>query len=307
LNGVHSWEDGRHFSLGGSTFRMRKKITNIILVLWIALAVVSCKLYRKNTSQQSAVARVYDQYLYHDDLNGIVPAGSSKDDSVSITKNFIQNWIRQKVVMHKAEENLDNKKKDVEKQLSEYRNSLIIYAYEKALIEQKLDTIVSQKEIEDFYNANQNNFELKDNIIKVIYLKLNKKSPKLDKAKLWYKSDNKKDRSLLADYCHQYALNYYLDDNVWLLFDDLLKEIPIKTYDKEQFLMNNRNIEIEDSTNVYLVSIKGFKIKNSVSPLGFEENNIRTMIINQRKLKLIEQMEQQAYENAKKSNDFEVF
>ena len=285
---------------------MRKK--NLVLFfLSLCLVFSSCKLFRKKPDKKNAVARVFEDYLYPEDLTGLIPSGTSKPDSLSIVKNYIQNWIRQKIVLAKAEDNLDHEKKDVEKQLQEYRNSLVTYAYEKALIEQNLDTTISQKEIEDFYNNNQNNFELKDNIIKVIYLKLNKKSPKIDKAKQWYKSDNKKDRTLLAEYCHQYALNYYLDDNVWLLFDDLLKEIPIKTYDKEQFLQNNRNIEIEDSLNVYLVSIKGFKTKNSVSPLSFEENNIRAMIVNQRKLKLIEKMEQETFENAKKNGDFEVY
>ncbi len=279
-----------------------------LLTFFIALLLLtSCKLFKKNADKKNAVARVYDMYLFPEDLSGIIPSGSSREDSISITKNFVDNWIKQKIVLHKAEENLDNEKKDVEKQLDEYRNSLITYAYEKALIEQKLDTVISQNEIEDFYSNNQNNFELKDNIIRVIYLKLNKKSPKIEKARQWFKSDNAKDRTLLTEYCHQYALNYFLDDNTWLLFDDLLKEIPIKTYDKEQFLQNNRNIEIEDSLNYYFVSIKGFKVKNSVSPLGFEENNIRTMIINQRKLKLIEEMEHQAFENAKKKNDFEVY
>jgi len=278
-----------------------------LFFLFVLMVFFSCKSFRKNAERKNAVARVYGNYLYPEDIAGIVPAGSSKQDSLSITTNFIQNWIRQKVVLHKAEENLDNEKKDVEKQLEEYRNSLITYAYEKALIGQKLDTSISQNEVEQFYNLNQSNFELKDNIIKVIYLKISNKSPKIERVKQWYKSDNKRDRALLTEYCHQYALNYYLDENVWLLFDDLLKEIPIKTYDKEQYLQNNRNIEIEDSTNVYLVSIKGFKIKNSVSPLSFEDNNIRTMIINQRKLKMIEQMEQQAFDIAKKNGDFEVY
>lgn len=267
----------------------------------------SCKLFRKNSDQKNAVARAYEFYLYPEDMAGIVPPGFSKQDSLAVTKNFIHNWIRQKIVLHKAEENLDNEKKDVEKQLIEYRNSLITYAYEKALVEQKLDTVISDKEIGDFYDANQNNFELKDNIIKVIYLKLNKSSPKIEKVKIWYKSESSKDKALLTEYCHQYAINYYLDDNTWLSFDDLLKEIPIKTYDKEQFLQNNRNVEIEDSSNVYLVCIKGFKIKNSVSPLSFEENNIRTMIINQRKLKLIDEMEKQTLDQASKNGDFEVY
>ncbi len=65
-------------------------------------------------------------------------------------------------------------------------------------------------------------------------------------------------------------------------------------------------MKIEDSTPIYFVSIRGFKVKNSQSPLSFERNNIRNMIINQRKLKLIEEMERQAYEDARKNGEFEI-
>ena len=112
---------------------------------------------------------------------------------------------------------------------------------------------------------------------------------------------------MLEDYCHQYAMNYFLDDTTWLLFDDLLKEIPIRTYDQEQFLQNNRNIEIEDSSMIYFVNIKGFMIKESLSPLSFEKENIRSLIINKRKLQLVQEMEKAAYEQALKDNDFEIF
>jgi hypothetical protein len=253
------------------------------------------------------VAQAYSYNLYAEDIVGVAPPGSSKDDSVALVRNFIENWIRQKVVLNKAEKNLDDEKKDVEKKLEEYRNSLIVYAYETELIRQKLDTVVSEEQIVEFYKRHPQNFELKDNIIKVIYLKLNKKSPKLDLVKQWYKSTNKKDQDALKEYCHQYAINYFLDENTWLLFDDLLKEIPIKTYDKEQFLQNNRNVEIEDSTNIYLVKIFGFMIKNSLSPLSFERKNILSMIMNERKLRLIDEMEKNTYLEAQKSGDIKIY
>ncbi len=267
--------------------------------------ITSCSKGRNRALNDNVIAKAYDQVLYKDDLEGMIPAGSSAKDSVNIIADYVNTWLRKQAVIHKAEENLPDEKKNVEKQLNDYRNSLITHAYEEELVSQKLDTVVLKEEIEKFYNANQSNFELKDNIIKVLYLKLSRKSPKIDKAKQWYKSDNAKDRKLLEDYCHQYAFNYYLDDQSWLLFDDLLKEIPIKTYDKEQFLKNNRFIELEDSSNVYLVNIKGFRIRNSISPLSFEADNIRNMIINERKLKLIEEMERQAYEDAKKKGEIE--
>jgi hypothetical protein len=283
-------------------------LKQISLFILLILQLSACSYFKRDSTEgKDAVARAYDYFLYPEDLQGLVPVGASREDSVAIIKNYIDNWFRQKVVLRKAERNLDDEKKDVEKKLEEYRNSLLTYAYETELVRQKLDTVINEEEIAQFYKNNQDNFELKDNIIKVIYLRLNKKSPKLNKVKDWYKSNVKKDRQLLEDYCRQYALNYFLDDNTWLLFDDLLKEIPIKTYDKEQFLQNNRIVEIEDSSTIYLVNIKGFMVKNSISPLSFERNNIKTIITNQRKLKLIEQMEKQAYEDAKKGNDVEVY
>jgi hypothetical protein len=279
-----------------------------LLIILGFFILFSCKYFRKgDSSKKDAVAKAFDYYLFPEDLVGIVPSGASRNDSVEIVQNYIENWIRHKVVLRKAENNLNDDQKNVEKQLEEYRNSLITYAYETELIRQKLDTNISDEEILSFYKNHPQNFELKDNIIKVIYLKLNKKSPKLDKVKQWYKSVSKKDRALLEEYCHQYAINYYLDENTWLLFDDLLKEIPIKTYDKEQFLQNNRLVEIEDSNQIYLVNILGFMIKNSVSPLSFEKKNIISMIMNERKLKLVDEMEHNAYDDATKSGDVAIY
>jgi hypothetical protein len=280
----------------------------IVIFLFIhSIIISSCRLFKKKDNvNKDVVVRVYDKYLYKDDLSDVFKSGTLKQDSATTVKAYVDNWIHQQVVMHKAEANLDAEKKDVEKQLEEYRNSLVRYAYERELIQQKLDTNVTDVEIESFYNSNPDNFQLKKNILKVIYLKLNKKSPKLGKVRDLYKSDNSKDRAWITDYCRQYAMNYYLDDNAWLQFDDLLKEIPIKTYDQEQFLQNNRNIEVEDSTNIYLISIKGFRIKNSLSPLSFEKSSIRTMLINQRKLKLIADMEKQAYEEAKDKSEIQI-
>jgi hypothetical protein len=268
---------------------------------------MSCSFFKHKEDGKKPVAKVFDNYLYYSDIKGLVPKGSSKQDSLSIVKSYIDSWIRNQLILDKANKNLGDEEKDVEKQLEDYRTSLIIYAYEKSLINQKLDTNVSNGEIEKYYNEHQEDFQLKDNIIKVLYLKLTKNSPKLALVKQWYKSTKPQDRKLLEDYCHQYAINYYLDDDSWLLFNDLLKEIPIKTYDEEQFLKNNRYVEIEDSSNVYLVNISGFKIKESTSPLSFEKDNIKSVIINKRKLVLIDDMEKKVYNEALKNNEFKIY
>jgi len=226
-----------------------------------------------------------------------------------LVKSYLDNWIRQHLILHKAELNLTDKSRyiGIEKQLQDYRTSLINYAYKKELIRQKLDTVVTGIEIEDYYNDNLKNFELKDNIIKVIYVKVGKNSPVLNKVRRWYRSENEEDKILLEDYCHQFAKNFFLDDSSWILFDDLLKDVPVKTYNKEQFLKYNRFLEVEDSLNLYFVNIKDFKIKESTSPMSFEEDNIINIILNQRKLKLIKKMEESVYQDALANNNFEIY
>ena len=43
------------------------------------------------------------------------------------------------------------------------------------------------------------------------------------------------------------------------------------------------------------------------SPLSFEKENIQQVIINKRKLKLIEEMKQSVYGQAKENSNFEVY
>ncbi|MCC6690770.1 MAG: hypothetical protein IT235_04490 [Bacteroidia bacterium] len=266
----------------------------------------SCKI--KKDKHADALARVYENYLYTDDVKGIVPKGLKPEDSIALVKKYINGWIAENLILHKAEQNLTEEQKNVDKQIKDYRNSLITFAYERELIKQKLDTVITSEEIETYYSQNKNNFELKDNIIKVLYVKVSKKSPKIQKIKTWYRSELPKDRELLESYCHQYAENFYLDDNSWLLFDDLLKEIPIQAaYNKELFLQNNRFIEVSDSSSLYFVNIKGFQIKNSISPLAFEKENIKNIILNKRKLELISSMKAEVLKEAGGNKNVEEF
>ncbi len=263
--------------------------------------------FESRSKKKNVVARVYDKYLYTTDIQGLVSKDATPQDSALIVKSYIDDWIKQNIILHLAEINLPEEQKNVERQLQEYRNSLITFAYEQELVRQRLDTTVTDEEIEKYYNENNRNFVLKSNIIKGIFVKAAKKTPKVDKVKGWMRSSKEKDRQQLEDFCYQYALDYSLNESEWMQFDDLLKRVPIKTYDKEEFLRNNRFIEITDSVNVYYVSILGFQTSESNSPLNFVKETIRELIINKRKLMLIEEMQKSAFKQAQQNNEFEIY
>ena len=278
----------------------------ITILLIILASIVSCSSADENEGK-TAIAKVNNKLLFLENLEGVVPKDASKEDSTLLMDNYIQSWIKENLILQKAELHLKDNQKDFEKQLEDYRKSLIIYSYEKELIKQKLDTIVSIQEIEEFYENNKQRFELKDDIVKVKYLKVLKSAPKVKKIRKIYKSEKNDDKEKLKELAHQYSEKFHLDDSLWILFDELKVEVPLQVKQSQGFLKNIKNIEVEDSLSFYFVSIKDYKLEKDVSPLSFEKNNIKNIIINKRKLKLINKIKAELYQEAFLNKDIEIY
>jgi hypothetical protein len=266
----------------------------------------SCSYFLKKKTER-ILARAYDDYLYESDLKGIIPPGASPDDSTALARNFIDAWVHQKLLIRQAENNLTSQQMDFSVQLENYKNSLTIYEYEHELVNQKLDTVVSDEEIESYYTSNQKNFQLKENIVQVQYVKLPLKSPNSALIRKLLSSDASADRTRLTEVAEKYAADYFLDDQNWLLLNDVLSQIPIKTYNQEELLKTHRVFDVHDSLYDFFVRFRDFRIKDDVSPLSFEKERIRNIILNKRKMDMINKMHQDVYENAFKKRDFEIY
>ncbi len=279
------------------------KVATILFLVVISLACSS----EGEDEGKHAIAKVNNQFLYLEDLDGVVPKDASEEDSTLLMDNYIQSWIKENLILQKAELHLKENQKDFNKQLEDYRKSLIIYSYEKELIKQKLDTTVSLEEIESYYEQNKRRFVLKDDIVKVKYLKVLKTAPKVKKIRKLYKSNKPEDNELLKELAHQYSEKFHLDDSLWILFDELKMEVPLQASQSQGFLKNVKNIEVDDSLSFYFVTIKDYKLEKDVSPLSFELNNIKNIIINKRKLKLINKIKAELYQEAFLDKDIEIY
>lgn len=276
-----------------------------VLILALVLLVSCTGFFRKKTER--TLARVYDEYLYEDDIRSVVPAGTPEQDSITLVKNYIDSWIHQQLIIHQAENNLTDEQMDFSKQLEDYRNSLVIYAYENELVKQKLDTLVTDDDIAQHFEQNRQNFLLKENIVQVRYVKLPKDSKMIRQFRKWIDSDDPEEKVLLVSQCNEHAADYYLDDENWIRFSDLMNQVPVKDHQDNAYVNNKKLVEFQDSAFVYLVKFKDFKIKESVSPLSFEKDRIRNIILNKRKMDLIQKMREDLFLNASKKNDFEIF
>jgi hypothetical protein len=255
------------------------------------------------------VAKVYDKFLYPSDLEHIFSNVVSEKDSMVIAKNYIENWVKEQLLLKKAEANLSEEQKDVKRQLDNYRTSLLIYKFEEEHIRKNIDTIISMKEIEQYYNENQQNFILENTIIKAVYIKISKNTSFQDvyNVRRWYRSDKEEDEKLLNDFCVQYAEVYDNFNDGWITFTLLQSQFPRNINNPNTYFRYNRFLETQDTSYRYFIRINDFRPKSDVAPLDYVEQRIKNIILNKRKITLIQDLENSVYNEAMNRENIKVF
>ena len=259
-----------------------------------------------DTDENHALARVYDSYLYYDDVVTAMPNNFNKNDSLKWIENYIDIWINKQLLLRKAELNLTEKQKDVKKELFDYRTTLIIHRFKENLIKQQLDTVVTQQDIDTYYEEFQSEFRLKQDYVKTIYVKIPKSTPDFIKIRRWYRSEKEEDLNDLEDYCFQNGLEFNFDIT-WESFNSILSRINYNVRSNKDFLERNHFIEKRDSVYRYYVNIKEYRLVNDIAPLSIVSNDIKKILINKRKIDLLKEVDNSVIKELGNNNIVEKF
>jgi len=276
------------------------------LILLVITTFVSCDT-EKVVQEKVKVARVGSVYLYQEELIKDIQSGLSKADSLLFIDQLVSNWIEEQIVLQKAEEVLPQEAKDVKDRLENYRKSLIIYAYEQKFIKERLDTAVSSIEVEEYYAVHKDDFMLKDYIVKALYLKISKGTPDIEKPQLHFKLEQETDLNEMRYYADLYAVQFHYDPEQWLFFEDVLKVIPLEGVNTESFLRKKKKTMFEDENFIYFINITDFMLKDAISPLSFEKEKIKTILLNLRTIDLRNKLREDLSNDAIKAQQVETY
>ena len=199
-----------------------------IVILGILLGFISCDYFKKRDAQPQAIARVDDDFLLKSDIEKILPQNYTLEDSVRIATSYVNSWAMKKLLMIKANENISNEQKDAFEQLvQEYRTDLYTQSYLEKLVAKKIDTTISQREREQFYQENKSVFKLNEGLVKLRYIHLHQDNEKNKNIVESFKRFNKKDKKQL-DSLSLHFVSSFFNDSIWLK--------TIEVYDKLPFL-----------------------------------------------------------------------
>lgn len=270
-----------------------------VLLSCFLLLFASCHFFKKDDAV--LLASIYGEDLYFEDIKHSFNTSLSKSDSILLQKNLIEKWVKNQALVHKAKLNLDDELIQVENQVKEYRNSLLIYRYQQLLLNQKLDTVVSDLDLRNFFVDNKANFKLKNNIATINYIKLKKEVPNLWKPLKWYKSDKENTLEKLEDYCYQFSDEYSIGDE-WVRIEDIISKLPKDLNLKVSDFNKRRNFEFSDDDYFYFIYLKKVKRTGDIAPFELEKKQIKNILINKRKLDFLKNMENSIYKDAISKN-----
>jgi hypothetical protein len=277
------------------------------LFIFSIVVFTSCDLFKiqekeKNTSEVLAI--VNTEKLFRIDVTSVLPKNINRADSLVLANSYIQNWAIKRLLLAKAPNNSSLETvNQIEGLVQDYKESLLINNYKDQLVKQKLDTVVSDQEIEEYYLLNKENFKLNEELVKIRYLHIDNNLIDEGEILSLFKSNDINDLEELEKQELSFKFHQF-NDSIWTQLDKVLLKLP---FSKDKLLKKSKFIQKQDSIGLYLATIKDVLPRNSIAPISYITSTIKQMILHKRKIELLRDIEKIIVKDATQNNNFKIY
>jgi hypothetical protein len=253
------------------------------------------------------MAQVFDKRLYASEINPVLPEGLDSSERILAQNAYVDRWIKENVMLHEAEKNMPADLQ-IDRLVKDYKASLIMHQYEKSVVETLLDTVISDQELEAYYDENKSQYQLEATIVRCHLIKLprslNEKTMK--KIESSWKSNKDSDFRDLVSLSNNYASTYYLSDSIWYKLDVISQEMPRGSINLNA-IRYNKVFQLTNDEYYYFLKILDIKDKKEIAPLAFIEEQASRVILHKRKIALLEKLKSDLYDRALSRDNIKLF
>jgi len=282
-------------------------MNKLVNILFLVLIVLGCN--QNSGITRIPVAEIGKKILYYDQIPQMLIRDLQGPDSIAMVQNYINRWAKHELLLIRAEANLSqNARDEIASQIEETRANLLIYHYQRQMMQEKMDTVISEIALEQYYTNNEKSFILMSNIVKALFIKLPTATPNIGRIRSLARSNNQNDMQQLESLCYNFAEKFDDFHESWISMDRLLVELPKEIIrNEENFLRGTSFYETEDSLSIYMISIKDYRLRSTLAPYDYVKDDIRRIIMNSRRFEFIQSLENRIYNDALKENYFKIY
>lgn len=258
--------------------------------------------------QDVVIARAGNAYLYHSELKDNITVFSSETDSIIQSENYINNWARKQLLFDQAQLNLNiETQEDLDELVNSYRSDLWSRTYKEFVVKSNIDTLISDQEVQEYYNDHQKNFKLNEEMVRIRYIALPSENIDLLQIKEKLIRFEENDIRFLDSLSFQFNTSQ-LNDSLWLSKRQLIRTVPIINENNfDEYLKKSQFFLVEDAFEVYLLFVNDYLLRNEVAPLVSLENTIRKIVFNKRKLDFIRKLDKEILQDAIQTKKLELY
>ena len=266
----------------------------------------SCKAISDFLDKGEVVAKVGDTKLMMEELQKVIPNGISPEDSVMLARQYINSWALDIVFMDVAKSQLSAAEQDVSREVEAYRRSLLKYRYEQLYVNQRLDTLVSEDQIQEFYEKHNDRFVLRQPVVRARFMSIASNSPNLKMIQKKMSSDDAFDLMAADSMAYLSAYKFTTWDDEWIDAATLAREFGPESASVMSSIRKGW-IEKTDTNGIKsLAYISEIVPSGRMAPREYSAPFIKDMIISARKQALISTLEQDLLNDARESGKFEI-
>ena len=264
----------------------------------------SCNLVPENDLKN--IARYGESYLSVNDFKSML-GDVDKADSISKANYLINNWAIEKILIERAELNLNEiKLNKIESLVSEYRSSLLSEAYLEALVNSSIDLEIDSVEIQNFYNKNKSLFNLNEDVFKIVYVELPIGFSDTYEVRSKIKRYRTNDKFFLDSISYRFN-DFSLSGDKWISKKEIVQKFPFLNNYNYKSLKNYNFFQFKDSLSLYLIKIIESVNNGDVSPIDYVLPTLEYMSLNNRKKELMLNIKSEILKDALKENKLEIY
>lgn len=267
-----------------------------VLLLGTMIGVVSCSIFDRHR-QSGVVAQVGTEKLTLSELDCITANALSAEDSAAMAEQFIRQWASEILLYQEAK---DRPVAQLEALVADYRRSLYVHDFEQQLIARKMSQQVPDTVIAEFYAQHAEQFILRENIVKGVFLVFPNDAPHQKDLRKWLDDLNDEENiESIEKYAYQFATGYEWFTTTWITNNQILLRLPIETdILQQQLRAHAQRIEVTDSVSTYLLQVTDSHLLGEPMPLDYAAGEIKQLILSERQVTFLQQYQRELFDEA---------